>query len=271
MTCLPTRSGGTIGQCRRPALHGDRHELVRAVRDPVAVEAQHLRCVLHRPEDRPRHDVGTHGTQPELEVGDDAEVPATASHTPEQVGVLVLAGLHELSVGGDHVHRLQLVDREPVLAHDPPDATAERQARHAGVGDDARGNREPELLGLAVELAEQHACLHPHRSRLGVHPDALHRPQVDDQAVVAHGQTGEAVASPAHRHQQVAPARETHGCADVGDTGAPGDEAGAAVDRAVPHLAVLVVAGVSRTDELTAHRRLQLVERTCLEQRSLGQ
>ena len=107
---------------------------------------------------------GPTGIQPELEVGDDAEVPAAAPHAPEEVGVLVLAGLHELAVGGDHVHGQQLIDREPVLAHDPADATAEREARQAGVGDDSRRNREPELLRLAIELAEQHAGLGPHRA-----------------------------------------------------------------------------------------------------------
>ncbi len=91
-------------QCRRPPLHGDCHELVGAVRDPVPIKAEHFRGVVHGPEDRTRHNVRTHRVKPELEVGDDAEVAATAPHAPEEVGVLELARPDQPAVGGNHVH-----------------------------------------------------------------------------------------------------------------------------------------------------------------------
>jgi hypothetical protein len=37
--------------------------------------------------------------EPELELGDDAEVAAAAADAPEQVGVLVLAGAYHAAVG----------------------------------------------------------------------------------------------------------------------------------------------------------------------------
>jgi hypothetical protein len=122
----------------------------------------------------------------ELEFGDDAEVAPAAAHPPEEVGVLILAGPDQLAVGGDHVHGLQLIDREPVLAHDPTYSTAEREAGQPGMGDDSRRNGEAELLRLAIELAEQHAGLNTCRSPLGVHSDPFHQPEVDEHAVVAH-------------------------------------------------------------------------------------
>ena len=120
-----------------------------------------------------------------LELGDDPEVAAAAAQAPEEVGVLRLARLDELALGGDEVDGEQLVDRQPVLALQPADAAAERQAGDAGVGDDPARRREPERLGLAVELAPEHAGLRPRRARLRIDADALHRPEVDDDAAVA--------------------------------------------------------------------------------------
>ena len=89
-----------------------------------------------------------------LELGDDPEVAATAAQAPEELGLFGLAGLDEVALGGDQIDRDELVDRQPVLAMKPADTTAERQACDAGVGDDSARRREPERLGLAVELAQ---------------------------------------------------------------------------------------------------------------------
>ena len=47
----------------------------------------------------------------ELELGDDAEVASAASHSPEEVGVLGSARLHQFALSGDEVHADQLVDQ----------------------------------------------------------------------------------------------------------------------------------------------------------------
>ena len=55
--------------------------------------------------------------------------------TPQKSSAFSLvARLHELAVGGDQVHGEQLVDRQPVLAHQPADAAAERQPGDARCG-----------------------------------------------------------------------------------------------------------------------------------------
>jgi hypothetical protein len=74
--------------------------------------------------------------QAELEVHHDAEVAAAAPNSPEELGVLVGAGGEELAVGRDDVDREELVDGEPVLAHDPADPAPEGEPGQAGMGDD---------------------------------------------------------------------------------------------------------------------------------------
>ena len=104
-----------------------------------------------------------------------------------------------------------------MLAHDPADPAAEREARHAGVRDDPRGNSEPERLRLAVELTEQHTCLHARGTRVRIDPHALQRREVDHQRVVCDRETRKGVAAAAHRDRQAALASELDRCDHVGD------------------------------------------------------
>ena len=75
-------------QRRDRAEPDDVPELVRCVGDELAVEAQDVGGVLGRPEHRSGHDGGADRVQREPERADDAEVPASASQGPEQVGVI---------------------------------------------------------------------------------------------------------------------------------------------------------------------------------------
>ena len=95
--------------------------------------------------------------------------------------------------------------------------------------------------------------------------------EVDQQPVVAHRQAGEAVPAAAHGDQQPSLLGETDGGADIGDPGASRDESRAPVDRAVPHLAVLVISRIARADELAAEHRLQLLDGTVVDQRPRSQ
>jgi hypothetical protein len=117
------------------------------------VEAKDLRRVRHRPHHRPGEHDRADRVEPELEFRDDPEVAASAAHPPEEVPVLVLARLNELALGGDHVHAEELVDRQAVLALEPTDPSAEREAREPGMGHDSRRDGEPERLRLAIQVA----------------------------------------------------------------------------------------------------------------------
>jgi hypothetical protein len=64
-----------------------------------------------------------------------------------------LTGLQQFAAGGDDVNRDQIVDREPILAHDPAEAAAECQACHTCMGNDASRYCDSERLRRTVELA----------------------------------------------------------------------------------------------------------------------
>jgi hypothetical protein len=72
------------------------------------------------------------------------------------------------------------------------------------------------------------------------------------------------------RHWETALAAEADGGHHVGDAGAARDQRRAAIDRAVPDLAVLVVVGPCRADELSAEPRLQLGQGPLIECRVGG-
>src|SRR5262249_57451624 len=108
------------------------------------------------PEDWSRSDGRTGRVQGESKRTDDAEVPAAASQRPEQVGVIVGRRPDDVALGGDHLRLEEIVDGEPVLAHEPADAAAEREAADAGVADDASGGGQAVCLGLMLS-APPHA------------------------------------------------------------------------------------------------------------------
>ena len=257
---LADKVGRNRRERRRQPLDHDRRQVVRALGDPVAVEAEHPLGLLDRPEHRAPHDLRTQLDQPELERRHHAEVAAATPQRPEQVGVLVVAGVDEIALRRHQVHAGELVDREPVSTHDPPDAATEGEAGEPGVGHDASRDGEPVLLGRQVDLAEQHPRLGVRGPLLRVHLDLVHRTQVDQHPVVARGQTREAVSTATQRDGQVVLAAEPDRRADVVDTGAPDDDLRTPVDGAVPHLTVRLVPRIGLRDDLTADRSPQVLE-----------
>ncbi len=180
---------------RRGGCQADqRGQLVGAVADPVAVEAQDLAGALSGVEDRAGEDRRARpGGAWYVERGRDAEVPAAAAQAPEQLAVLVLARVHQTTVGGDHVGRHQVVAGQAVLAHEPTDAAAEREAGDAGARHEPAGHGQAEGLRLVVELGPGEARLRGCGLRLHVDADALHRREVDHDPAVAGGEAGDAV------------------------------------------------------------------------------
>jgi hypothetical protein len=188
--------------------------------------------------------------QPELELGDDPEVSGAAAQPPEQVGVLAVAGCEDVAARRDDIGRDQLIDGEPVLAHQPADAAAQRQTGEPGVRDDAGRYGQPERLRLAVELAEANPGLRPDRAAREVDSYPVHQREVDDHAAVADGQAGEAVSAAAHGRRQAGSTGEPDGLDHVGYPCATCDDGREAVDRAVPHRAVHLVRGIGGEDQL---------------------
>ncbi len=107
----------------------------------------------------------------ELERGDDAEVAAAAAQRPEQLRVLVLAGVQVLAVGGHDVGADEVVAGQAALADQPADAAAEREPGDAGGRHQSPGDRQPERLRLGVDVAPQAAGLRRDRAPVRVDAD----------------------------------------------------------------------------------------------------
>ncbi len=225
-----------------------RPEVVRALLDEGAVAGGELDRAVERVVDDAVRDLSVERMEPELEPGDDPEVRPRAAHPPEQLRVLVLARAHLAAVRGDEVDGEQAVDRQAELALEPAHATAERQAAHTGVRDDADRTDEPVRLRRGVEPGEVRAAADPGGARLGVDVDAADRCEVDHDPVVAGGEAGDAVAAAADGDDELLLAGEAERSDDVVSAGRLHDQRRPPVDRAVPDRARRVVAGVVRAD-----------------------
>ncbi len=200
--------------------------------------------------------------QLQLELGHDPEVAAAAAEPPEEPGALALARADELPVGGDDVRADEVVAGEPVLAHQPADAAAEREAADAGRRDEPAGRGETVRLRLVVDVRPDRAAADVGDARVRVDPDVPHRREVDDEAVVGRREPGDAVRAAAHRERQVVAAREADRRDHVGGARTAHDQRRAAfVEHAVPDVAGLLVAGVAGGDHLALHGLAKLLHR----------
>ena len=234
-------------------------QVIRRRGDRVAVEAQHLARRVDRMRDQA---AGDHLQRMErvLERGRDAEVAAAAAKRPEQIRIGFRVHVEDAPVGSDELDCGQVVGREPVLRHQPAEPAAEGEASDSRGRDRAAGDREPVRRGLAVQLAPEHATLRPHRARARVDVDALHRRQVDHQRAVDHRAPGDVVAAAAHTDVQTLRAREPDRVRDVRRVLAARDQRRPPVDQPVVDAPRVVVAFISRLQDIAGKHAPQLLE-----------
>ena len=197
----------------------------------------------------------------ELERSCDPEVCAGAAEAPEEIGVLLLARPDEPAVRGHELDREQVVDRQAELPLQSAHAAAERETGHAGVGDDADGAREVELLRGLVELPQERAAAHARGARARIDLGAAQPLHVDHDSAVARRVARDAVPAAAHGHEEALLACEPHGRDDVLGARRPDDQGGPAVDHAVPDHAGRVVVRVARHDDLPGENIPERAER----------
>ena len=199
------------------------HGFVGHVGRVVAEERDDL---LH-PVDRMRHEAFGHcrtdGMQPELERGDDAEIGAGSAHTPEEVGVLVLAGADDLSVRGDEFDRQHVIGREPVLALKASHPAAEREPGDAGVTHVTERTGKPESLGFSIEITAEGASVDSGEARLRIDTDLPHPREVDNDSAIAGREPSDAVAARPHGNHEILLPSESHSFDDVGGVNAARD------------------------------------------------
>ena len=170
---------------------GDPHrrhqrQLRRGLGRGPAEQVEHAGRLLGRPRDGAREDLGAHRVERVLDARQDAEVPAPAPEPPEEVGVLVLARVHEAAVGRRDVHGEDVVARPPEAARGVPEASAQGEPGDSGGGDEAEDGQEAVELRLPVHVAEEAARLGPGDPGPRVHPHATHQREVEHQAAVGH-------------------------------------------------------------------------------------
>ena len=156
---LPARRLGVGRVVRNGRELGEAAQPLRRLGHEVAPEREQLARPGLRVGGAAEHQRGRDRVQAEGEARDHAEVAATAAHRPEQVGVLVVAGVQQTPVGGDDVHSLEVVDAQPVRAAQPADAAGEREPAHARLRDQPARRGEAEGGGLAVHVAPERAAL----------------------------------------------------------------------------------------------------------------
>ena len=190
-----------------------------------------------------------------------AEVAATTAQAPEELGVVVRTGLHHRAVGGHHLGGEQVVAGQAVGPHEVADAAAEREAAEPGGRDQAAGGGQAMRLCGGVEPGPLRPAAGGGSTCRGIHLDGVHRRQVDDDAVVARRESGDAVRAAAHGDRQAFAGGEAHGAHHVGGPGGSHHHRRALVDRAVPDVASFLVRVVARPDQRAVELALQLVDR----------
>ena len=109
-----------------------------------------------------------------------------------------------------------------------------------------------------IDVAGRATWAHSHRLLLGVDPHALHRRQVDDQAVVDAAETRTIVAAAANGDRELVVAAEIDGRNDIADICASSDDERAFVDHAVVELAGFFVFCMTASDHRPTQTRSEL-------------
>ena len=152
-------------------------------------------------------------------------------------------------VGGDDLRREQVVDGQPVLAHEEADAAGERDAADPDGARVAEAGREPVLARRDGVRAGGEARARPDRAPGGIELERAQRREVDHDAAVADAVARGAVAAAADRELGSGLAGVGDDAGDVVGARDAGDERGAAVDVRGEDGPRLVVGGVLRGED----------------------
>ncbi len=110
-----------------------------------------------------------------------------------------------------------MVYRQAVLAHEPADAAAERQATHPDGRVIAGGESQAVRVQRLGDLAPGEASAQPRDPRRWVEFERLHQREVEDDAAIDDAVVRETVAAAAHRQFEMALAGKVDGGHHIGD------------------------------------------------------
>jgi hypothetical protein len=95
-----------------------------------------------------------------------------------------------------------------------------------------------------IHISPGTTTLNADRTRHGIDANALHTREIDDQTIIARAKTTAIVAAATHGDEHVVLAGEMDRSDDVGDIGAPHDQARMPVNHTIIDLASRLVAGI---------------------------
>jgi hypothetical protein len=187
------RRGGEQDQAGRGG-HGGEPDVERVLcrRRKLSPAPQHRARLIPPEADRAPCDRGQR-VEARPQLGDDAEVPAPAAQGPQQVGLVVRIGGHNLAIGEHDLGRQQVVDPESGHADQGSVAAAESQAGEPGRADVAHCGRVTVRSRRVEDVA--HGGAAGHASLSAVDGDPSHVAQVHQQAAVPDGAAGPVMAS----------------------------------------------------------------------------
>jgi hypothetical protein len=189
--------------------------------------------------------------QPQPEARGDAEVAFAPADRPEEVRLALRARLHNLAIGGDHLGRKQVVDRQPVLPNHEADSARERDPADSDRGGVAQTRGTPPLADGVRVLARCQPGLNPRGVRVGVDIERAHTREIDHDPTFAGSVARTAVAAAADGQLDAALPGEHDDASNIIRAGDPRHRRRAAIDPLEDDLACLVVCGIVWADHLT--------------------
>ena len=174
-------------------------KLVRHLLEQVAPTVHDLGRLFAGVKDGPTEHNGTDRVQSQLKFRDHSEVAAATPEGPEQLRILRLGGMHDLSVSGDKLNGEQVVAGKPILADQMADAAAQCKAADTGAGNQPTGGRQPVLLAGRVERLPRGPSTSERPLRLNLNLNLIQLCEVDDDPVVTAGEAGNTVRTAAYR------------------------------------------------------------------------
>src|SRR6516162_7494916 len=112
-----------------------------------------------------------------------------------------------------------------------------------------------------IQFTPCHARFYSGRTRRGIHVNPFHRPEVNDETVIAQADACYVMTSAQNRGGNLVRARELDSRDHVSHTGTARDQSGVSVNHCIVNLASLVVGRLARAEELAAQRCSKMINR----------
>ncbi len=152
-----------------------------------------------------------------------------------------------------------------MLAHQPPQAPAQREPRNARRADHAAGACQAKGLNLVVVLAPGQPRLRPGRALRGIHADTFHPGEVNHNPAIIHRIAGDIVTAAPNGNQQLMVPGEIDGLDHIGNPHTANDQGRFPINHPVPHHTGIIIPHIAGLEQRTAQICLECLNGRFLE------